>query len=71
MNKPTLFFSHSSKDKDMVLAIKNKISRLASFFSIKLSAYLRAELHFFQQPILLYIKAVKISIVYFEYSNVL
>ena len=25
MNKPTLFFSHSSKDKDMVLAIKNKI----------------------------------------------
>ena len=25
MNKPTIFFSHSSKDKDMILAIKNKI----------------------------------------------
>jgi len=25
MSEPTLFFSHSSKDKDMVLAIKNKV----------------------------------------------
>ena len=25
MNKPTLFFSHSSKDKDMIVAIKDKI----------------------------------------------
>lgn len=25
MNKPTLFFSHSSKDKDMILTIKNKL----------------------------------------------
>lgn len=25
MSKPTLFFSHSSKDKDMILAIKNTI----------------------------------------------
>lgn len=30
MNKPTLFFSHSSKDKDMVLAIKNKIMQYTS-----------------------------------------
>lgn len=26
MNKPTIFFSHSSKDKDMIMAIKNKIA---------------------------------------------
>lgn len=25
MNKPTLFFSHSSKDKDIILSIKNKL----------------------------------------------
>lgn len=25
MNKPTLFFSHSSKDRDMILTIKNKL----------------------------------------------
>lgn len=25
VNKPTIFFSHSSKDKDLVLAIKNKV----------------------------------------------
>lgn len=30
MNKPTLFFSHSSKDKDMVLAIKNKVMQYTS-----------------------------------------
>ncbi|MBQ8241669.1 MAG: toll/interleukin-1 receptor domain-containing protein [Bacteroides sp.] len=30
MNKPTLFFSHSSKDKDMVLAIKNKVMKYTS-----------------------------------------
>ena len=30
MNKPTLFFSHSSKDKDMVLAIKNKVMNYTS-----------------------------------------
>lgn len=30
MSKPTLFFSHSSKDKDMVLAIKNKVMKYTS-----------------------------------------
>ena len=30
MSKPTLFFSHSSKDKDMVLAIKNKVMQYTS-----------------------------------------
>lgn len=30
MNKPTLFFSHSSKDKDMILAIKNKVMQYTS-----------------------------------------
>lgn len=30
MNKPTLFFSHSSKDKDIVLAIKNKVMQYTS-----------------------------------------
>ena len=30
MNKPTLFFSHSSKDKDMVLAIKSKVMQYTS-----------------------------------------
>ena len=25
MKKPTLFFSHSSKDRDMILTIKNKL----------------------------------------------
>lgn len=30
MNKPTLFFSHSSTDKDMVLAIKNKVMQYTS-----------------------------------------
>ena len=25
MSKPTLFFSHSSKDKEIVLSIKNKL----------------------------------------------
>ena len=28
MNKPTLFFSHSPKDKDAVLAIKNKLDKI-------------------------------------------
>ena len=26
MSKPTLFFSHSSKDKDVILSIKNKLN---------------------------------------------
>lgn len=30
MSKPTLFFSHSSKDKDMILAIKNKVMQYTS-----------------------------------------
>jgi len=30
MRKPTLFFSHSSKDKEMVLAIKNKVMQYTS-----------------------------------------
>lgn len=30
MSKPTLFFSHSSKDKDMILAIKNKVMKYTS-----------------------------------------
>lgn len=30
MSKPTLFFSHSSKDMDMVLAIKNKVMKYTS-----------------------------------------
>lgn len=30
MSKPTLFFSHSSKDKGMVLAIKNKVMQYTS-----------------------------------------
>lgn len=30
MSKPTLFFSHSSKDKDMVLTIKNKVMQYTS-----------------------------------------
>lgn len=30
MSKPTLFFSHSSKDKDMVLTIKNKFIKYTS-----------------------------------------
>lgn len=30
MSKPTVFFSHSSKDKDMVLAIKNKVMKYTS-----------------------------------------
>lgn len=30
MSKPTLFFSHSSKDKDMVLAIKNRVMQYTS-----------------------------------------
>lgn len=30
MSKPTLFFSHSSQDKDMVLAIKNKVMKYTS-----------------------------------------
>lgn len=30
MSKPTLFFSHSSKNKDMVLAIKNKVMQYTS-----------------------------------------
>lgn len=30
MSKPTLFFSHSSKDKEMVLAIKNKVMQYTS-----------------------------------------
>ena len=30
MSKPTLFFSHSSKDKDMVLAIKTKVMKYTS-----------------------------------------
>lgn len=30
MSKPTLFFSHSSKDKDMVFAIKNKVMQYTS-----------------------------------------
>ena len=28
MNKPTVFFSHSSKDKDLVLLIKNKVENI-------------------------------------------
>ncbi len=28
MNKPTLFFSHSSKDRDAILTIKNKIDKI-------------------------------------------
>lgn len=27
MNKPTIFFSHSSKDKDLILSIKNKLDK--------------------------------------------
>jgi len=27
VNKPTLFFSHSSKDKDLILSIKDKLSK--------------------------------------------
>lgn len=27
MNKPTIFFSHSSKDKDLILSIKNKLEK--------------------------------------------
>lgn len=30
MSKPTLFFSHSSKDKDMILTIKNKVMQYTS-----------------------------------------
>lgn len=30
MSKPTIFFSHSSKDKDVVLAIKNKVMQYTS-----------------------------------------
>lgn len=28
MNKPTIFFSHSSKDKDLILSIKDKVDKL-------------------------------------------
>lgn len=30
MEKPTIFFSHSSKNRDLILPIKNKLTKITS-----------------------------------------